>query len=351
MNKKSNDTLVSVIIPVYNVEKYLCECIDSVICQTYKNIEIILIDDGSTDNSRIICDEYEKKDSRINVIHKINEGLGLTRNCGLGLANGKYVYFLDSDDYIKNDEIEYLVAKMDFYGADVLYEGYYQVNDNHQIFRKINYTECEYIGNEIKEKLVPKMFGEFPGNNDKIYMSSSAQMYSMEIIKSYSLKFVSEREFVSEDFNFNLVFLEHATKAVTLNRIGNYYRYNIESLSHKYDETKYIKCRKMFEDIRYYIEYKGLSQETTIRWSNTFFRNSAAAIMQEVGIISLKNFFEQVRKIRNICNDKFLIDAIDNYPINRDNIKNRLLLSLIKYKLIITLIVMFLIVKKLKIRG
>ena len=100
--------LISIIIPVYNVEKYLCRCIDSVINQTYKNLEIILIDDGSTDNSGKICDEYVLKDNRIKVIHKQNGGVSSARNTGLDVAKGEYIGFVDSDDYIERDMYEIL---------------------------------------------------------------------------------------------------------------------------------------------------------------------------------------------------------------------------------------------------
>ena len=105
-----NQALISVIIPVYNVEEYLCECVDSVLVQTYQNFEIILVDDGSTDSSGRICDEYAEKDSRISVIHQENRGPSKTRNTGLNNANGKYIYFLDSDDYIENNALELLVV-------------------------------------------------------------------------------------------------------------------------------------------------------------------------------------------------------------------------------------------------
>lgn len=104
-----NEKLVSVIIPVYKVEKYLQECIDSVTNQTYKHLEIILIDDGSPDNCGKICDENAKKDNRIRVIHKKNGGLGSARNAGLNICKGDYITFLDSDDLFAPDCIEYLL--------------------------------------------------------------------------------------------------------------------------------------------------------------------------------------------------------------------------------------------------
>ena len=95
--------LISIIVPVYNVEPYLNKCLDSIVNQTYKKLEIILIDDGSTDNSGLICDEYASKDNRIIVVHQKNKGLSAARNVGLNIAKGDYIAFVDSDDFIEKD--------------------------------------------------------------------------------------------------------------------------------------------------------------------------------------------------------------------------------------------------------
>lgn len=98
--------LISVIVPVYNVENYLCKCVDSIINQTYNNLEIILVDDGSTDGSASICDEYVLKDSRVKVIHKENGGVSSARNIGIAEASGEYICFVDSDDWLELDYFE-----------------------------------------------------------------------------------------------------------------------------------------------------------------------------------------------------------------------------------------------------
>lgn len=116
-----NQPLVSVIIPVYNVEEFLRECVDSVINQTYKNLEIILVNDGSTDLSGKICDEYVEKDERISVIHQKNGGLSVARNTGLSETNGDYVYFLDSDDYIADNALETLVEIAEKDNSDIVF--------------------------------------------------------------------------------------------------------------------------------------------------------------------------------------------------------------------------------------
>lgn len=116
---KESRSLISVIIPVYNVEKYIRRCIDSIITQSYKNIEIILVDDGSPDDCGKICDSYALNDDRIKVVHKQNGGLSDARNRGIELANGQYVTFIDSDDYIAPNYIEYLHALLTENNADI----------------------------------------------------------------------------------------------------------------------------------------------------------------------------------------------------------------------------------------
>lgn len=112
--------LISVIIPVYNVEKYLIECLDSVVYQTYKDLEIILIDDGSSDSSPEICNRYMEKDSRIQVIHQKNGGAANAKNTGLRVATGEYLAFLDSDDFLEPDAYEYMLKEIEKEEADVI---------------------------------------------------------------------------------------------------------------------------------------------------------------------------------------------------------------------------------------
>ena len=116
-----NSGLISVIIPVYNVEKYLRECVDSVLNQTYTNYEIILVDDGSTDSSGAICDEYAEEYDNVTVIHKENSGPSETRNAGISVAKGEYIYFLDSDDYIVPHTFEKLVETSEKQNSDIVF--------------------------------------------------------------------------------------------------------------------------------------------------------------------------------------------------------------------------------------
>lgn len=125
MNK---NTLISIIIPVYNSENYLVKCVDSIINQTYKNLEIFLVDDGSTDSSAAICDEYVNKDKRIKVIHKANGGQGSARNLALEDASGEWIGFVDSDDWIDSDMYEFLLSKAVSENTDIVECGWKKVN-------------------------------------------------------------------------------------------------------------------------------------------------------------------------------------------------------------------------------
>ena len=111
--------LISVIVPIYNVEKYLARCVDSIVNQTYKNLEIILVDDGSPDRCPQMCDDYAEKDSRIKVVHKKNGGLSDARNAGMAVATGEYISFIDSDDYVSDDFFECLLDVMNKENSDI----------------------------------------------------------------------------------------------------------------------------------------------------------------------------------------------------------------------------------------
>ena len=148
-------TLVSIVIPIYNVEKYLEKCIESISKQTYKNIEILLIDDGSTDNSLKICKNYEKKDTRIKVIHKKNGGLSDTRNRGIIEAKGNYIMFVDSDDWIENDTVSLLLENIEKNKSDIVVFG----------------MSIDYENGDSKLR-VPKINKCFDGKTGLIYMNS-----------------------------------------------------------------------------------------------------------------------------------------------------------------------------------
>ena len=181
MTVNTQDELISIIIPVYKVEKYLEKCINSIIGQTYTNLQIILVDDGSPDNSGKICDKYAKKDSRVEVIHKSNGGLSEARNSGIERAKGKYIGFVDSDDYIKEDMYEVLYNLITRFQADVSICNLYDVVGDEKNIRNINEGIKEYNRIDIlKEVLMDKNIQSYAWN----------KLYKKELFDNLKLYFL-----------------------------------------------------------------------------------------------------------------------------------------------------------------
>ena len=176
MKKQKNNTeLVSIIVPVYRVEKYLKACVNSLINQTYNNIEIILIDDGSDDNCPIICDELQKIDSRIKVIHKKNGGLSDARNYGLKKCLGQYVTFVDSDDTVKEDYVEYLMNLIYKYNIKLSVCAYILMNDN----KIISTQEKDYEKKICQKEALRKIMYQ-----EDINVATCAKMYKKELFNN-----------------------------------------------------------------------------------------------------------------------------------------------------------------------
>ena len=165
--------MISVVVPIYNVEKYLEKCIDSIINQTYKDLEIILVDDGSTDSSGKIADKYAKLDSRIKVIHKSNGGLSDARNKGLKIASGKYVSFVDSDDFISNDMLDYLYKLLKENNSEISVCNFQQFSSEEEIINEANNKigkSNNYLNEEILQILLKGdiTYGDYAWN--KLYL-------------------------------------------------------------------------------------------------------------------------------------------------------------------------------------
>lgn len=209
--------LVSVIIPVYNVEKYLEKCLDSVINQTFQDLEIICINDGSTDNSLQILEEYSQKDERIIIINQNNKGLSGARNSGLKVAKGEYIYFLDSDDWIKNNLLEKCYTKMIELDVDVLVFGTYNVYSNFIIENK------RKISNFIKKYNIKALYFE---DNPLIYTQSCTawtKFFKKNFLDNNNLHFEEEVRF-SEDAVFWMQLLYCNPKIGLLDECLYYYR-------------------------------------------------------------------------------------------------------------------------------
>ena len=223
--------LISIIIPVYKVEIYLEKCIQSVINQTYENLQIILVDDGSPDNCGKICDEYAQKDHRIEVIHKSNGGLSDARNKGLEIAKGEYIGFVDSDDYIEADMYEVLYNLLKQYNADVSICNFYTVSQGKISIKNADNGINEYNRIEIlKEILLDKNIQSYAWN--KLYKKELFDEIKYPVGKKY------------EDIGTTFYLLEKCNKVVVTGKSEYYYINRQDSIVNNVTEstiTDYIE--------------------------------------------------------------------------------------------------------------
>ena len=206
---KKNIEKISVIIPMYKVEKYLKKCIESVLKQTYTNLEIILVDDGSPDNCGEICEEYKKKDSRIKVIHKENGGLSDARNKGIDVATGKYVTFIDSDDFIEKNYVEFLYNLIRKYNADISI-GSHKIIYNNIIIDKSTYKEFSENSEKILEKIL---------YDDGVDLSAWGKLYKIKLFDG--IRFPKGRLYEDSATTYKLIHLANVI-AVSSRPIYNY---------------------------------------------------------------------------------------------------------------------------------
>lgn len=259
-----NQALISVIIPVYNVEEYLHKCIDSVLCQTYKNFEIILVDDGSTDSSGQICDEYVDKDERISAIHQKNSGPSKTRNTGLENATGKYIYFLDSDDYIESNALELLINTAESTDSDLVFFDAHSFSDDgydiHQGYTvKGTYTpECGY-------KILTRLH-----NNKDFHCAIYLLFIKHQLITENKIRFL-ESAYCSEDMLFTYQIYCSAPKAAQCKNTLYHRRYRSGSIvTSRKTKRHFRSCRDVYQEIRDYSKAIGktgdyMATEYTVR--------------------------------------------------------------------------------------
>ena len=302
--------LVTIVVPVYNVEKYLNECVDSLLGQTYKNIEIILVDDGSTDKSGSICDAYAAADSRVKVIHKPNEGLGFARNTGLKAAQGKYVTFIDSDDKADEDLVEKLEKKICETGGDTCIGGFKRISENGIVSYEEKYEEEVFEGEAVYNKLFARMLGSAPDKHDAVRMSVWNVLYSMDIIRARNIAFPSERVFISEDIIWDSEYYKYAKKAAVISSTAYNYRITPGSLTQKYKPDMLDKICVLYNEM-----CSRLSGDKTkiTRLQRQFFVNLRACIKQERFDVSHKSGTEIKAAIKKIVNSPVVQTVSKDY--------------------------------------
>lgn len=236
------DSLVSIIVPVYNVEDFISECIESIQKQTYRNLQVILVDDGSTDRSGVLCDEYAKRDRRISVIHQPNGGLVTARKQGLELAEGIYIGFVDGDDIIAPDMYQSLVNEMEISGADFVHSGFWEKDK-----KKVANTKG-IIDIFQKDEKIRFLETAVLGVDRYIFPSICLKLFRADLIKKSYMQVSNVNQFGEDLINLCICVLE-SSKVALIDRAYYHYRVRDGSLSHKKNLSGIKDIFKMYKGI------------------------------------------------------------------------------------------------------
>lgn len=336
---------VSIIVPIYNVQKYLKRCMDSILSQTLKDIEIIMVDDGSPDNCPVMCDDYAKRDERIRVIHKKNGGLGFARNSGLEIATGEFIAFVDSDDYIAPNMYENLYVTAKEYNLDTVYcnINFYD-NENVITPRYEVKTPTFFIGKEDVKIFLLDMIGPKPqyNRNVKYLMSACRVIYSRRLIEEHNIKFCSEKKNISEDIIFHLEYLPKANKIGFLPEAFYYYCYNESSLTNQFSKEKSELQILLLKEIK--LKLDNIMNPDEYLYSYMRFVLARIHVILFGDFITAKKNGENINKtLKNRLNEDFWQEIISSYPFNNLPLKHRIiyypfrmrLITIIKWQIIL----------------
>lgn len=310
--------MVSIIVPVYNVERYLSQCLDSLVNQTYQNIEIICVDDGSTDASSEILAEYALKNSRVRVIRQENSGLSAARNVGFSFAMGEYVMYVDSDDWIDVETCDTAVSVAIKHGADVVFWPYIRefigtqrpktlFFDDRIVFDKERFFEQVY-------KTIVGLHGDFlkhPENADTL-VTAWGKLYRRKLLVENNAAFVSTKEIGTEDALFNMQALKSVECGVYVRKYFNHYRKNnATSLTSTHKPNLNVQWKRLFEHMLHTIEDVPHNEELLAALNN---RISLSIIGLGLNALALPNR-EALKEIRGILSEKEYRAAIKTLPM------------------------------------
>lgn len=305
--KKNNDVKISVIMPVYKVEEFVGKTIESVLGQTLKEIEFFAVDDGSPDNSGKICDEYAKKDSRLIVIHKENGGAPEARNVAIEQAKGKYMYFIDSDDWIEEDYLEKMYNLAEENTADVVVTGFFM--EYYQNGKYVTYsTNCD-------DKIYNK--DEFRLNAYK-YLNNSLlslpwnKLYKSDRIFNENIRFPKTKW---DDHHFNMDYLMNVENVV-FSSMKKYHWYRSrkgsETMINYSDPNMFKKRKEHYEHILKLYNHWGISDEKSIDSISCYYVGRLFQCIQELADNEKITKSERKIKVMEILNDEETIKALKN---------------------------------------
>jgi len=329
------DEKISIIIPVYNTEKYLKRCLESIINQTYTNLEIICINDGSKDNSLQIINEYKKKDNRIVIIDKVNQGVSEARNDGIKLSSGEYIVFVDADDYVELSMISTLYDTMKKYNVDVVKTSYNIVLDNNKCIKFI-YND-KFANKILLQKDAINVFKQYFFDGIAIW----GTLYKKSLIDSID-KF--DKNFVyGEDVLFFLNVLLNAKSIYFSNDFLYNYMYNNEGAcfnikNYEINKQNYIEFSKIIIDKL--IENNFMSNDEKRIMNKSYLGSFLSCFLYSfyINSNSLKKFKMEIESIKK---DSYINELLNNYSLKNISLRFKVIIFCVKYNLFSVLYVLF----------
>lgn len=320
---------VSVIIPVYNAERYIGRCLDSVINQTLKDIEIIVVNDGSVDESKKIIEEYQKKDKRIKFINQSNKGAGAARNAGLKEVDGEYISFIDADDYVANTMLEELYELTEKEEIDLVCSNYFRTKNNIDVI--LNSDEYADIikKNESEDFLREYTWGRY---TRKIEYTCSNSLYKSDIIKKNNIRFEEDKLMIGEDYLFNLDYFKYINSIYCYKKaLYYYYLDNDKSVTSCFDSSFIDRIKNSISKVENRIDDKVVVGLFAYRHFQYTLR-----------LISLSDMTFNLKRqeIKRIINDPIFREKIKYEGINKLNFEKKGIYFLYKLRLS-TLIILF----------
>lgn len=300
MCNEIKEELVSIIVPIYNVEPFLEKCVNSLLNQTYTNIEVILVDDGSPDECPDICDKYREEDHRVKVIHKKNGGLSSARNSGLKVCRGDYIMFVDSDDWIEVDLIEKMVKVMRNNPVQLVTCGRCVTDENYQ--EKIISGKSEILS--VKEVIKKSIF------NNEIGIAAWGKLYKRIILENIEFP---EGE-IHEDVAIIYHIFNKCSLIYVLDYAGYYYRYNADGISKQQYSKKYDVVLKHVLENEQLIntQYPELKRYTATMVSQSCVDMLIKIIKTEQGYVNFIKQYNDYRYNLKIRKTKYIISIISN---------------------------------------
>ncbi len=307
---------ISVIVPVYNVQKYLKRCMDSLLAQAFSDREIILVDDGSTDGSAALCDSYAALPD-IRVIHQENAGLGMARNSGIKAASGEYLLFVDSDDYVGPGLLSTLCDAVEKYDADLAVGGFTLVSPDGKERRNLYVKESRFFSENDLKELALNIVGSLPEEalDSKYGMSVWARLYRRSVIEENQIRFVSERELISEDLIFNLDFLKCARRAVVAPNAAYFYCANPGSLTKGHRADRFQCDCKLYTAVERFLSADFEEQEYRWYLRRLLISRARFDMAQEVLYHDKADRqYPLYQRLKEIADNPLLQAALEGYP-------------------------------------